>query len=372
MATREAFCHDSGDTRCWSSTVRRVYRRHFSRIVATVPIVVAFAFQEACLSPTTVATKGPPGLDVVPSRGELSAEYKTGQRIDDFRFCLTERTSFPMPQNVVASGGVYLEPYGALLWSHQDSMAVLIRPRGPEHKWRVGDGKILAGRIDDSGAAELFVDEQKKETPAVRGHNLPMTIRYAPALKGHLHAVWWGDDWYGLMHGDSVTDYIVQLLEGEAVRVHQPAVYRDKHGPEGQYFSSASDSAAALISVSSYPFRVLYYNAVSETHSWLVPALGEDAMELSQGWWRSIGAVFLDEGRILQEIVDLRSDRRLFIFYGRKQKAVVRQTGVEVPLGIIASDPVNRALLVGRQLGKRDLAVYEWAWGDGSCVNRDS
>ncbi|HEU0016551.1 MAG TPA: hypothetical protein VFQ45_22915 [Longimicrobium sp.] len=76
--------------------------------------------------------------------------------------------------------------------------------------------------------------------------------------------------------------------------------------------------------------------------------------------WVSVGLVPVGEG-FLRTFSDLRSDHRLFVLYDA-DGAILRQTMVDSPVGVIGAVPGQEVLVGVRRVERPELVLYGWRW----------
>ncbi len=81
----------------------------------------------------------------------------------------------------------------------------------------------------------------------------------------------------------------------------------------------------------------------------------------SNGEWVSTGVFTLDYGFFLQVLSDLESDRRHLVIYDDEGLFITRAE-IDVPFGVLDTDPDERRLLAVRRTDSVELVTYKWEW----------
>lgn len=119
----------------------------------------------------------------------------------------------------------------------------------------------------------------------------------------------------------------------------------------------------ALIALVNAPFSVALFDRSGRRLSTVTPKLPGGIVEGAR--FRSIGAMPLDCGTVLQVLTDLTStDRVLFLYQlddvGLQQ---IRSEVIAKPIGVITSNPSVRTLLgVSEEKGFPEILILEWSW----------
>jgi hypothetical protein len=91
------------------------------------------------------------------------------------------------------------------------------------------------------------------------------------------------------------------------------------------------------------------------------PALPDDrAGAEDAALWISLGIHPLDRG-FIRTFSDLRSDRRVLATYDRDGR-LLRDSGIAVPMAVVATVPRRRVLLAARRTDRMELVKYRWSW----------
>ena len=92
-----------------------------------------------------------------------------------------------------------------------------------------------------------------------------------------------------------------------------------------------------------------------------LPVPADSASPQDHSSWVSLRTLPLDRGYI-RTLADTRSDTRLLVLHDSDGR-ITRATVLDAPLGVIATAPSRRELLMARNINRMELVRYRWRWG---------
>jgi hypothetical protein len=253
-----------------------------------------------------------------------------------------------------------------------DASAVLLAVNGV---WRVNNGKMPEHRCREMHLQPRYVARSGRSNGAVVVDSsglivrVPISGRCIVAEKVALSAAHpllgrLGSRWAQLLIARRQAPYLLLLTSHERIVRRITTDQSIRFGDASQY-SVRSDGTRLLLTEVSYPFRVFHLAESGKLELAFEPVthLSIEERALARRW-SSLPPVRLDDA-YLQEIADRTSDIRHFFVFDERGE-LLRESSVDVPMGVLDVDGTTKRLLVLRNTGVPELVVYKWRWRTNS------
>jgi hypothetical protein len=268
---------------------------------------------------------------------------------------LEELASWPL-DNVHAINGARIIGESLLAWSSREGTVVLIR-----------DGISLS--ISRPGTLPVAADLYGGELVVLQGNpaalvglslnGMPIWEKLVQLPSPPQSAVRVGEEWYVTVFDQNV---------GGLYRVDASTA----HGRSVRVIPLESPSHVGRVGTGIVlldfrePFRIRRLTTDGAILSSHRPdyAHSDSLILPNPSAWVALPGVSLGSGALLQTIANLTSDDRLFLRYGEEADGPEHTTLTHVPMGFLHSDPKSRRALAVRDVGRVELVLYEWRWGE--------
>lgn len=268
------------------------------------------------------------------------------------RLELEQVAVWAMPDSILVSGGL-LHGDTALYWS-LDGAAGLLRPdRHDElindHRWEFVGG---AWNVD---GVQLVANNPPTLLHLPTGEAPPRSVPLAfPDIDDLMVS--------GAAFSTTWHLHVVDLDTDETTVARASASsYETVAGPFNERISlSTSHGQALVVYPRDHLTWIMEIDATSTRRRTI--AVG---MHASTNWGSAIGRTValhllpLDHGEHLFTMADLGSDRRWLVRMDA-QMMVAHVTELDAPVAVLATDTVSRTLLMARDIGHFELALYRW------------
>lgn len=279
------------------------------------------------------------------------------------RLALEESRTIQLPPAFRVGGGAVAESGAVLYWN--DAGRGVVVDRGSSIEILCGEflsPPVAAAFVSGDSAIEIVYGVERAIFRATSYQSCDR-VQNARSLSEILNAARWPGGWVlgGIDSTGLPTVTALDSLGGVQWLMHADTSRTDPANPRFGHMSPWS--GGIILASIAWPFRWRVVpgeplNHPSAPYSDTIRGLGLEVDEFTE--WAGLPVVELDSGYI-QTLADMRSDQRILVLFDHAGTPV-RHRVLDVPLGIVASNPTAHLLLVLRRTDRLELVVYLWSW----------